>query len=152
MKTVRQSVGLPAVLWQIAVGHLNATQTPSPTYWNSAGKFPNLDNVTTGQYEDSASTFFFGDRFTSSGNDLAFYGGNPGSDPKVSVSGGTVTWGSHLSDAAAAGVVAILFGAGTGTGDEGVPEVPGITSTGTTDFNYWTTRAQQYLANPVPLA
>ena len=45
----------------------------------------------------------------------------------------------------------MLFGAGTGTGDEGVPEVPGLTSTGTTDFNYWTTRAQQYLAHPVPL-
>jgi len=151
VKTVRQSVGLPAVLWQLAVGHLNATQTPSPTYWNSSGRFPNLDDLTTGQYEDSASTFFFGDKFTSSGNNLSFYGSNPGSDPKVSVSGSTVTWGSHLPDAAAAGVVAILFGAGTGTGDEGVPEVPGLTSTGTTDFNYWTTRAQQYLAHPVPL-
>jgi hypothetical protein len=151
VKTVRQNVNLPAVLWQIAVGHLNSTQTPSPTYWNSSGKFPNLDDVTTGQYEDSASTFFFGDKFTSSGNNLSFYGSNPGSDPKVSVSGSTVTWGSHMADAAGAGVVAILFGAGTGTGDEGVPEVPGITSTGTTDFNYWTTRAQQYLANPVPL-
>jgi hypothetical protein len=151
VKTVRQNVALPAVLWQIAVGHLNSTKTASPTYWNSSGRFPDLDNVTTGQYEDSASTFFFGDSFTSSGNNLAFYGSNPGADPKVSVSGGTVTWGSHIPDAASAGVVAILFGAGTGTGDEGVPEVPGITSTGTTDFNYWTTRTQQYLASPAPL-
>ncbi len=151
VKTIRQSVGLPAVLWQIAVGHLNSTLTPSPTYWNSSGRFPDLDDVTTGQYEDSASTFFFGDRFTSSGNNLAFYSSNPGADPNVSVSGSTVTWGSHIPEAAAAGVVAILFGAGTGTGDEGVPEVPGITSTGTTDFNYWTTRVQQYLAGPAPL-
>jgi hypothetical protein len=151
VKTVRQNVNLPAVLWQIAVGHLNSTQTSSPTYWNASGRFPDLDDLTTGQYEDSASTFFFGDKFTSSGNNLSFYGSNPGSDPKVSVSGSTVTWGSHMADAAGAGVVAILFGAGTGTGDEGVPEVPGITSTGTTEFNYWTTRAQQYLANPVPL-
>src|SRR2546423_1667078 len=74
VKTVRQNVNLPAVLWHLPVGHLNTTQTPSPTYLNSSGKFPNLDNVTTGQYEDSASTFFFGDRFTSSGNDLTFYG------------------------------------------------------------------------------
>ena len=151
VKTIRQSVNLPAVLWQIAVGHLNSTQTPSPTYWNSSGRFPDLDDLTNGRYEDSASTFFFGDKFTSSGNNLAFYSSNPGGDPKVSVSGSTVTWGAHMSDAAAAGVVAILFGAGTGTGDEGVPEVPGITSTGTTEFNYWTTRTQQYLANPVAL-
>jgi hypothetical protein len=151
VKTVRQGVGLPAVLWQLAVGHLNSTRTASPTYWNSSGKFPDLDNLSTGRYEDSSSTFFFGDSFTSSGNNLAFYSRNDGNDPKVSVSGNTVTWGSHMADAAAAGVVAILFGAGTGTGDEGVPEVPGITSTDTTDYNYWTTRVQQYLANPVPL-
>jgi hypothetical protein len=151
VKTVRQSLNLPAVLWQLAVGHLNSTKTASPTYWNPSGKFPDLDNLTTGQYEDSSSTFFFGDSFTSTGNNLAFYSRNEGNDPKVSVSGSTVTWGSHLPDAAAAGVVAILFGAGTGTGDEGVPEVPGITSTGTTDFNYWTTRVQQYLAHPAAL-
>jgi len=151
VRTIRAWLNLPAVLWQLAVGHLNSTHTASPTYWNSTGRFPDLNNSTTGRYEDSSSTYFFGDSFTSGGNNLAFYGANPGADPKVKVSGSTVTWGSHLPDAAAAGVVAILFGAGTGTGDEGVPEVPGLTSTGTTDFNYWTTRAQQYLAHPVPL-
>ncbi len=151
VKTIRQGLNLPAVLWQLAVGHLNSTRTPSPTYWNSSGRFPDLDNLTTGQYEDSSSTFFFGDSFNSSGNYLTFYSRNEGADPKVSVSGSTVTWGSHLPDAAAAGVVAIMFGAGTGTGDEGVPEVPGITSTGTTDFSYWVTRVQQYLAHPAAL-
>jgi hypothetical protein len=151
VKTVRQALKLPAVLWQIAVGHLNSTKTPSPTYWNSSERFPDLNNTSPGQYEDSASTYFFGDSFTSSGNHLAFYSRNEGADPKVTVSGSTVTWGPHLPDAAAAGVVAVLFGAGTGTGDEGVPEVPGITGTGSTDFDYWTTRAQQYLAHPAPL-
>jgi cellulose binding protein with CBM2 domain len=151
VKTIRASLNLPAVLWQLAVGHLNSTKTPSPTYWNSSGTFPNLNNSTTGQYEDSSSTFWYGDTFTSSGNNLSFYSANPGADPKVSVSGSTITWGSHIPDAAAAGVVAILFGAGTGTGDEGVPEVPGLTSTGTTDFSYWVTRTQHYLASPVAL-
>ncbi len=69
----------------------------------------------------------------------------------MKVSGSTVTWGSHMPDAAAAGVVAILFGAGTGTGDEGVPEVPGLSSTDPTDFHFWTTKVQQYLASPVAL-
>jgi hypothetical protein len=141
VKAIRQALGLPAVLWQIPVGHLNASK---------AG-FPALDDVTAGQYEDSASTFFYGDTFTSSGNDLAFFSANPAGDPKVSVSGGTVTWGSHLPEAAAAGVVAIMFGAGTGTGTEGVPEVPGISATAPTDFGYWAARTQQYLASPTSL-
>lgn len=76
----------------------------------------------------------------------------PGADPKVSVSGSTVTWGSHLPEAAAAGVVAILFGAGTGTGTQGVPEAPGISQTAPTDYGYWFARVQQYLASPVPLS
>jgi hypothetical protein len=151
VQTIRASLNLPAVLWQIACGHLNSTQTPSPTYWNSSGKFPDLDDVTTEQYEDSASTFFFGDTFTSSGNNLAFYSSNPGADPKVSVNGSTVTWGSHMSDAASAGVVAILFGAGTGTGTYGVPEMVGTNQTGPSDFDYWVTRTQSYLAAPTAL-
>jgi hypothetical protein len=151
VQTVRQSVGLPAVLWQIPVGHLNSTHTPSPTYWNASGTFPDLDDVSAEQDEDSASTYFYGDAFTSSGNNLAFYGANPGADPKVSVSGSTVTWGSHLPEAAAAGVVAVLFGAGTGTGTYGVPEMVGTNQTGPGDFGYWVTRTQSYLAHPTPL-
>ena len=151
VQTIRQSLGLPAVLWQIAAGHLNSTKTPSPTYWNSSGTFPDLDNVTAEQNEDSASTFFYGDSFTSSGNNLAFYGSNPGADPKVSVNGSTVTWGSHMADAAAAGVVAILFGAGTGSSTYGVPEMVGNNQVHPSDFDYWVTRTQSYLANPTQL-
>lgn len=151
VQTIRQSLGLPAVLWQIATGHLNSTQTASPTYWNASGKFPDLDNLSAEQNEDSASTFFYGDSFTSSGNNLSFYGGNPGADPKVKVNGSTVTWGSHLPEAAAAGVVAILFGAGTGTGTYGVPEMVGSNQVHPSDFDYWVTRTQSYLASPTPL-
>lgn len=151
VKTIRQSLGLPAVLWQIPVGHLNATKTPSPTYWNASGTFPSLDDTTLEQDEDSASTFFYGDSFTSSGNALAFYAQNPGADPLVSVSGSTVTWGSHLSAAASDGVVAILFGAGTGTGTYGVPEMVGADQSTPGDFYYWVTKTQSYLAAPTPL-
>jgi hypothetical protein len=150
VQTIRQSLDLPAVLWQIPVGHLNSTRTPSPTYWNSSGVFPDLDN-TSERSEDSASTFFYGDSFTSSGNNLSFYGSNPGADPKISVNGSTVTWGSHISEAAASGVVAILFGAGTGTGTYGVPEMVGTYQTGPGDFGYWATRTQSYLNSPTPL-
>ena len=151
VQTIRSSLNLPAVLWQIACGHLNSTQTASPTYWNSSGRFPDLDDLTSEQYEDSASTFFYGDTFTSSGNNLAFYSSNPGADPKVSVNGSTVTWGSHMPDAASAGVVAILFGAGTGTGTYGVPEMVGANQSAPSDFDYWVTRTQSYLASPATL-
>jgi hypothetical protein len=151
VKTIRQSLNLPAVLWQIPVGHLNSTRTPSPTYWNASGTFPDLDDVTSEENEDSASTFFFGDSFTSSGNNLAFYSQNPGADPLVSSSGSTVMWGSHLPAAAADGVVAILFGAGTGTGTYGVPEMVGTDQSAPGDFDYWVSRMQSYLAEPTPL-
>jgi hypothetical protein len=152
VKTIRQTLGLPAVLWQIATGHLNSTRTASPTYWNASGTFPDLDDVSANRFEDSASTFFFGDSFTATGNNLAFYGSNPGADPKVSVSGSTVTWGSHMPEAAAAGIVAVLFGAGTGTGTYGVPETSGTYQSTPSDFDYWVTRAQSYLAAPTPLS
>jgi hypothetical protein len=48
-------------------------------------------------------------------------------------------------------VVAIMFGAGTGTGTEGVPQIPGINASAPTDHHYWVTRAQSYLANPAVL-
>jgi hypothetical protein len=151
VQTIRQSLGLPAVLWQIPVGHLNSTKTASPTYWNASGTFPDLDDVSPNQDEDSAATFFYGDSFTSSGNNLSFYSSNPGADPKITTSGSTVTWGSHLPEAASAGVVAILFGAGTGTGTYGVPEMVGANQTHPADFDYWVTRTQSYLAHPTPL-
>ncbi|HVV20222.1 MAG TPA: fibronectin type III domain-containing protein [Pseudonocardiaceae bacterium] len=151
VKTIRQSAGLPAILWQIPVGHLNSTNTASPTYWNPSGTFPDLDDVTTEQDEDSASTFFFGDSFTTSGNNLSFYSQNPGDDPLVSTSGDTVSWGAHIPAAAADGVVAILFGAGTGTGTYGVPEMVGSDQTAPGDFDYWVTRMRTYLASPTQL-
>jgi hypothetical protein len=149
--TIDAALGLPAVLWQLPCGHLNSTTTPSPTYWNSSGKFPDLDDTTNNAYEDASASFFYGDTFTSSGNALAFFGANPAADPKISVSGNTITWGSHMPDAAAAGVVAILFGAGTPSSTYGVPEAGGGFESAPSDFDFWVTKTQQYLTSPVPL-
>ncbi len=149
VKTIRQSLNLPGVLWQIACGHLNSTLTPSPSYWNTSGRFADLDDVSPNRYQDSASSYFFGDRFTMSGSYLAFFGTNADADPKVSVSGSTVTWGSHIPEAAATGIVAIMFGAGTGSGTYGVPEMVGLYQSTPSDYFYWVTRAQAYLAAPV---
>lgn len=149
--TIDAALGLPAVLWQLPCGHLNSTTTPSPTYWNASGKFPDLDDTTNNAYEDSSSTFFYGDTFTSAGNFLDFFGANPAGDPKVSVSGATITWGSHLPEAAAAGVVAIWFGAGTPSSTFGVPEIGGGFESAPSDFDFWVAKTQQYLAHPVQL-
>ncbi|MCT9933621.1 carbohydrate binding domain-containing protein [Planotetraspora sp. A-T 1434] len=151
VKTIRAALNRPGVLWQIAAGHLNSTRTASPTYWNSSGTFPDLDDVSPNRYQDSASTYFFGDRFATSGNYLSFFGSNADGDPKVSVSGGTVTWGSHIPEAAAAGIVAIMFGAGTGTGTYNVPEMVGAYQSTPSDYYYWATRTQSYLRAPTPL-
>ena len=153
-KTVKQTLSLPVVLWQVPVGHINGTSRTSPTEYNSSGRFPALPN-TTQQCEDSASTFFFGDSFTASGARLEYFTRNEWRDPKLTVSGSTVTWGSHFQEAAAAGVVSILMGAGVGTATRGVPQ-PANTSAvpvdAPTDGYYWITRVQEYYARPVPVS
>jgi hypothetical protein len=68
----------------------------------------------------------------------------------VSVSGSTVTWGSHIPEAKSAGIVAIMFGAGIGSGTYGVPEMVGSYQSTPSDY-YWVSRTQSYLASPLPL-
>ncbi len=152
-KTLKQTLSLPVVLWQVPVGHINGTTRPSPTEYNGSGAFPVLPNQSQ-QCEDSASTFFFGDTFTATGNRLEYFSRNEWRDPKLTVNGTAVTWGSHFQEAADAGVVSILMGAGVGTATRGVPQ-PGNTSAvpvdAPTDGYYWITRVQEYYARPVPV-
>jgi hypothetical protein len=49
-----------------------------------------------------------------------------------------------MSDAASAGVVAVLFGAGVGASTTNVGAPP-------SDGYWWIRKAQKYLADPVPL-
>jgi hypothetical protein len=153
-KTLKQTLALPVVLWQVPVGHVNGTTRTSPAEYNASGRFPTLPNQSQ-QCEDSASTFFFGDTFTATGGRLEYFARNEWRDPKLTVAGGTVTWGAHLQEAADAGIVSILMGAGVGTATRGVPQ-PGNTSAvpvdAPTDGYYWITRVQEYYANPVPVS
>jgi hypothetical protein len=152
-KTLKDTLALPVVLWQVPVGHINGSKQTSPTEYNSSGRFPDFPNSVQ-QCEDSASTYLFGDSFTATGNRLAYFSRNDWHDPKVTVSGNTVTWGSHFAEAANAGVVAILMGAGVGTATRGVPQPGNLTNfpvSAPTDNYYWITRVQQYYANPTSL-
>jgi hypothetical protein len=147
---LHERLALPLVLWQIPVGHVNTTTLASPSAYNASGAFPALDN-TLQHYEDSASSWWFGDSFTTSGARLAYFGKNDSADPTTSVSGTRVTWGAHVDAAAAAGVVAVLFGAGVGAATRGVPQPSGATLDQPTDGYYWITRVQDYYAHPTPL-
>ncbi len=134
---------LPIILWQLPVGHINSTLKADP--YTASGVFTDLAN-TVSQYEDSSSTFFFGDQFNNStAARLAFFSENGGGDPTLSVNGSMITWGSHLSDAAAAGVIGALFGAGVGVSTTNLGNPP-------TDGYWWITSAQTYYDNPVPLS
>ena len=54
----------------------------------------------------------YGDTFQTSGARYTWFSANLAGDPKVTTVGANTTWGSHMPDAAAAGVTAVLFGAG----------------------------------------
>ncbi|HLG96414.1 MAG TPA: cellulose binding domain-containing protein [Bryobacteraceae bacterium] len=138
VRAMHDTSKLPVILWQLPVGHINSSLRKDP--YASAGTFPDLMNSNR-SLEDSSSTFFFGDSFTSSGARLAFFSKNDGKDPKVSVSGQSITWGEHLSDSAAAGVIAALFGAGVGASTTNIGTPP-------TDSYWWITAAQSYYARP----
>ncbi|TWT29280.1 cellulose binding domain-containing protein [Blastopirellula retiformator] len=141
VKTLTTVTEKEMVLWQIPVGHINNSQAASP--YDSDGQFDSLDN-TFQHYEDSAPSFFFGDSFTASGNRLAYFSTNDFGDSGLTIASNTITWGSHIEAARAAGVRQILFGAGVGASTDSIGSEP-------TDDYWWITKVQQYYQDPVLL-
>ena len=141
VQTLSEEVELPSILWQIPVGHINGSTEISP-YDNEP--FAELTNE-AGSYEDSATSYFFGDTFKA-GNDnrLKYFSKNESNDPKIKVQGDTITWESHISDAMEAGITSILFGAGVGASTDAVGSPP-------TDDYFWITKAQHYYDDVVML-
>ena len=140
-KTLHQNSQLPVILWQIPVGHINSSLAANP--YNN-GTFPELTN-TSQHYEDSAPDFFLGDTFAATGLRSGYFSTNRGNDPKLTVSGNNITWGSHAKEAADSGIISVLFGAGVGDSTDGVGSPP-------TDSYWWITKVQSYFSNPVPLS
>ena len=124
--------GTKVMLWQIPQGHVNGSTTLS-------GR-----DLTNGvaNFEDSATSFFFGDTFTASGGRLTHFGANQANDPGVTVSGNTITWGEHMTLAADSGALSVLFGAGLGISTRGSVTPAG----GTNDKNFWSDKAMGYLS------
>ncbi|HEY9025367.1 MAG TPA: chitinase N-terminal domain-containing protein [Burkholderiaceae bacterium] len=140
VQTLHASLKKPVALWQLPVGHVNGTTGTNP-YTNAA--WARLDDQTSRHYEDSAPTYFLGDTFTAANSvfPASYYQTNVAGDTKVTVSGSKITWGSHLKEAKASGVVALMFGAGVGdsTDDVGLGGMP------LTDDHWWLVKANDYL-------
>lgn len=142
VRTAGDTLGLPAVLWQIPVGRINRSQADNPYAAAAGARFPDLTNGKQ-SYEDSAPSWFFGDRFIpGSAARRDYFATNRAADTQVSSSSDTVTWGPHLADAADAGITAILFGAGVADSTSGVGSPAG-------DGYWWIVKAQRYLNSPV---
>ncbi len=125
--------GTKVMLWQIPQGHINGSTT-----------LPGRDlSNTVANFEDSATSYFFGDSFTATGGRLAHFSANQAGDQGVSVSGDTVTWGEHMTQAEQSGVMSVLFGAGLGLSTRGTPTPGG----GINDHNFWFQKATGYLSS-----
>lgn len=147
VRSLHEVTERPVVLWQIPVGRVNATTDAEPA---TGVPFPPLDNSIQ-RYEDSATSFFFGDTFDpGTAARRSWFATNAGNDPKVTASGPLVTWGEHLSDARNAGAIALMCGAGVGASTTNIPPSSGI-SPGPTDGGFWMRRAEQYYLDPIPL-
>ncbi len=129
--------GTKVMLWQIPQGHVNGSAT-----------LPDRDLTDTdANFEDSATSYFFGDAFTATAGRLAHFASNQAADPGVSVTGNTVTWGEHMTAARESGALSVLFGAGLGVSTRGSPTPGG----GINDKNFWYDKASAYLrGNPAP--
>ena len=135
---------LPVRLWQIPIGHVNAS-----TYAVDGTQVPALPNVYQ-KWEDSAVDFFFGDTFT---------GKSDGRDPTTAVEffttdhAGTVvtyneqtqliTWSNQLKAAADAGIEMIMFGPGLPDATQG----GGYSSDPPYDNWFWASKVKDYYAD-----
>ena len=147
VQAMHDESGLPVVLWQLPVGHINSSSLPNP----QGGLFPDLSDNASQHYEDSAPDFFLGDTFNpGAGNRFNYFSGafnGTDTDPmqNLATNGTTIAWGPAMGRAASAGVRLVLFGAGIGDSTAGTGNPP-------TDGGWWITAAQGYYINgPVPL-
>jgi hypothetical protein len=139
VKTLNQALAKPVVLWQLPAGHINGSTGTNP-YTGAA--YATLTNSTSKHYEDSGPTYFFGDIFSASPSVFtpSYYATNAAADPKITMSGSNVSWGSHWAEAKAAGVTTALFGAGVGDSTDNI----GLGGQTLTEDHWWFVHAAKY--------
>lgn len=137
VKALKRTSGLPVILWQIPVGHINCS-TETSVY--TGEQYPALTN-TYRNYEDSAASWFLGDTFLPGSQErMSYFLSNRAGDQKISAASDSLSWGSHMQETAQAGAVAVLFGAGVGQSTDGVGAPP-------SDDYFWIQKVQQYYLN-----
>ncbi len=117
------------MLWQLPQGHINGS--------TSGGDLAN----TIANFQDSATTYFFGDTFKPDAAGLDHFSENQAGDPALKVSGNQVTWGEHMTLAQSLNVMSVLSGAGLGISTRGTP-TPGKA---VNDNDFFTKKATGYL-------
>jgi len=146
IQKVQSEVPLPAIIWQANMGHINATNSTNP----DGGPYTPLSNAaSSGSYEDSSSTFWFGDTFTvDSPQRLAYFSQNlwaqvdPDRSGDVSVSGSTITWKPALLRLQGLNILGLMCGAGVGMAGSTVATAQG--SAVSCDDLWWINKAQRY--------
>jgi hypothetical protein len=124
----------PMVLWQLPVGHINSSTAISA---RTNSLFPDLPN-TVNRYEDSCTTFFFGDAFDVANKTRRdYFIQNQAQDETLEDYGGRLIWGSHLGLLPGNGIIAAMFGAGVGESTTNIGYPP-------TDNYFWIQKAQIY--------
>lgn len=149
---LHQKTNLPVILWQMPVGHIERSQAADPYHGGLFNELINTEANGACYFEDSTTTFFFGDQFKpGAGNRWNWFTTNEGGDAFITDNGSDmVTWGEHFSAARDAGVVCALFGAGVGRATHG--NVSDITQALEPEDDMWfLVKTQRYLANPVVL-
>ncbi len=131
--------GTKVMLWQIPQGHINGSTTLTGRDLPNSSADGCAPNAICG-FEDSATSYFFGDTFTATDGRLAHFGANH--DPGVTVSGNTLTWTEHMTLAAESGALSVLFGAGLGVSTRGSVTPAGVI----TDGDFWKDKATAYLS------
>lgn len=132
--TINQVSNMPMVLWQLPVGHINSSTAISA---RTNIPFPDLGN-TVKKYEDSCTTFFFGDAFDVANKTRQdYFSQNQAQDETLEVNGGRLIWGSHMGDLPGNGIIAAMFGAGIGESTTNIGYPP-------TDNYFWIQKAQIY--------
>ncbi|MFM8529592.1 MAG: hypothetical protein ACKOD2_07960, partial [Ilumatobacteraceae bacterium] len=142
VKTLSTTVGAPVMLWQIPQGHINgSTLITDRDLSNLSNNFVCPTGTACG-FEDSATSFFFGDTFaTDIAGRLKHFSEDKAADSRVSVTGNTIKWDEHMTLAGQYGVMSVLFGAGLGPSTRGGPTPAGDV----TDLKFWSDKATQYL-------
>lgn len=150
-KVLHETTNKPVVLWQLPVGHVERSQALDPY---DGPLFDPLTNTTNGAecfYEDSSTSFFFGDTFKpGSQARLDWFKLNAIGDPLVNSNGDSVTWGSHFEAAKNSGIMMALFGAGVGEATHG--NVSDVSDAVKPEDDMWFfVHTQRYIKNPVML-